>query len=238
MANFADLFFPKKCLGCKEEGGYVCTSCIKRVKLNRQTCIECKKPAIDGMTHTGCKKAWGLDGVISVWEFQGIVRKALVKTKYKFAFQIAKELGGYVTYFLKNKITALPQDTTLVPIPLHRRRQRWRGFNQVEVIGMSLAKEMGWEYHPNILERKKLRRPQTELKGSKRKENIRGVFALNKNYQSIVKSPQSRTSSLRGRQRSIVLFDDVSTTGSTLKEAGKVLKRKGAGLVWGLTVAR
>jgi ComF family protein len=201
--------------------------CVGKARLAKQICVECAKPAVDGMTHIACKRAWGLSGCLSVWKYEGAIRKALLKLKYNFAKEIAEELSIHIVHYLQKEITALPKNSLLVPIPLHRRRTNWRGFNQGEEIGKLVAKRMGWKFYPDVLIRKLSKRPQTELKGDERRENILGVFVLNSDFKSLVISYQS-----------LVIFDDVLTTGATMKEAAKVLKRNGAKNVWGLTIAK
>ena len=222
--NILDLIFPKSCLDCKKDGQYICKSCIGKVRYKKQICIVCERASIDGVTHIKCKKKLGLDGYISLWRYEGVVRKAIIGLKYKFASEIAKELSMYTSNRLTTGEYFLPENTLLVPIPLYWYRGNWRGFNQTVEIGKLLAERMGWDFVPDLLLRKKLRKPQAELKEDDRKKNIRGVFSLNSNYQLL--------------STSYILFDDVSTTGSTLKEAGKILKRNGAIKVWGLTIAK
>ena len=111
-----------------------------------------------------------------------------------------------------------------MPIPLHWTRNNWRGFNHVEEVGKILAQLMGWEM-TNLLERSKMAKQQVGLKGKERKENVQGVFNL---------VPNPPASSLD----TIILFDDVWTTGSTMLEATRVLKQAGFKRVWCLTLAR
>jgi ComF family protein len=227
--SIVDLIFPKKCFGCNRNGKFICEVCIRKVKLAKQICIGCEKPAIDGMTHVRCKRPLRLDACTSIWNYDGVIRKALINLKYKFAFKIAEELADNIASFLLKKNFVLPKEAILIPIPLHRFRANWRGFNQVEEIGKLVCQKMGWEFQPDILVRKKVRRPQTELKGDKRQQNIRGVFSINSKY---------KNSNLLATNHNLLIFDDVLTTGATIKEAGKVLKRNGAKQVWGLTIAR
>lgn len=219
-----DLLFPKQCLNCKRKGRYVCSECIVRTPKPRQICPVCERPSVDGMTHAKCRRPLSLDGLTSVFSYNGIVRKAILGFKYKFALEVAKELADYMQGYLLKETLYLPKDPVLIPVPLFWLRSNWRGFNQAEVIGKIVAEKMGWKYQPGLLIRKKLKRPQTELKKDERSENVRGVFALNPSYKL--------------QATSYVLFDDVYTTGSTLKEAAKVLKRNRARQVWGLTIAR
>jgi predicted amidophosphoribosyltransferase len=84
---------------------------------------------------------------------------------------------------------------------------------------------MGWKFIPDLLIKNKSTASQVELKGDDRRQNLHGVFSLNPSY-------------ILSTIPNILLFDDVFTTGSTLREAAKVLKRAGVEKVWGLTIAR
>jgi ComF family protein len=117
----------------------------------------------------------------------------------------------------------IPNSNILVPIPIHWHRENVRGFNQSEEIGKIVAGEMNWEFNPDLLIKTRQTISQVELTVEKRKQNLQGVFTVDSKFQI----PDS-----------IIIFDDVFTTGSTLREAAKVLKRAGVQKVWGLTIAR
>jgi len=142
--------------------------------------------------------------------------------KYKFAFEIAEELSNYAIIELKEKKIAFPNNSILVPIPLYWHRQNWRGFNQSEEIGKLIAAKLGWDFSNNLLVRKASKKPQASLKREERKTNIKGVFKVSK-------GPD--------KNKPILLFDDVWTSGSTAKEAAKILKQAGAKRVNCLTLA-
>jgi ComF family protein len=224
---FADFLFPKRCLACGKNGAYICPSCLYSLIAPKPVCFRCRRPSIDGMTHLGCKKKFDPDGLSSLWPYTGVIRRGIIALKYKFGLEIARELANYAGTELEKRKVFLGKNLVLAPVPIHRLRGNWRGFNQTEEVGRLLAQKMGWGFSPNLLIRKKAVRPQTELRGKERLKNIKGVFSLNPNYKLRITNYQS-----------LILFDDVLTTGATLKEATKVLKRGGAGVVWGLTIAR
>jgi ComF family protein len=118
----------------------------------------------------------------------------------------------------------------IVPVPLHRRRERWRGFNQAELLAENLGKNLSPGYDIpilKILKRKKFTAPQMKIKNYKEREkNIRSAFILNDPLEVELKN------------KKILLIDDISTTGSTLLECAKVLKSAGASSVWGMVLAR
>ncbi len=221
-----DLVFPKSCVNCKSGGKYLCAKCVSNLGKVDQTCPMCLSPAIDGMTHTKCKKPQGLDGVYFLYPYKGAIRKALLYLKYKYASDVADEMVELIVKKLK-EVVSLPEEAVLIPVPLHKKRKNWRGFNQVEIVGEKLAKLQRWDFLTDLLVRTKYKAPQTDLKKEERRKNIRGVFILNSKYKSKITG-----------KRPIVIFDDVWTTGSTMKEAGKVLKRNGFKNVWGLAIGR
>lgn len=206
-----DFVFPKFCLECKTPGKYLCPACLEKVRRVGFFRLH--------------QIPYGLDRAFSAWQYQGVARKAILGLKYRFVSEIAEELTKAFVSEIKKRPLRLNK-AVLVPIPLHPRRRRWRGFNQSEEIGKILARSMGWDFVPKFLERKIERTPQVELKGKARKENVRGVFTVNSQ-----KLPTSD-------KTPFILFDDVWTTGSTIKEAARVLKRSGVKKIWGLTIAR
>lgn len=225
--SFSDLLFPKRCVECGKHGSYICESCIKRIGPPRLACPMCSRPSIDGMTHSKCLRPHSINGAYSLWGYNGVVRKAILGLKYKFASQIAEDLVEFVINNLEKSKLTFGKNARFTTIPLYWRRENWRGFNQSELMGRAISSKLGWDFKPDLLKREKFTRPQTELRGKERKGNIRGVFSLNPDYQSLTISHQP-----------LILFDDVWTTGATIKEAAKVLKRNGAKKVWGLTLAR
>ncbi len=232
IVSLLDLLFPKKCAGCGEFGTYFCASCIQAAKpCFSQACPVCERASIDGITHARCRKGLTPDGLTSVWEYEKAPRELILKLKYKYVTDVGLSLAVPASGTLKNIIRSNPaspkwtdKQLVLVPIPLHWTRNNWRGFNHVEEVGKILAQLMGWEMI-NLLVRSKMAKQQVGLKGKERKENIQGVFNLASN------SPVSSLSQ-------VVLFDDVWTTGATMLEAVKVLKKAGFKRVWCLTLAR
>ncbi len=214
-----DFLFPRRCLGCGQWGNYFCQKCVKKVRLvENQVCPVCQRPAVEGKTHPRCQTKYSLDGLTSVFIYEGMIKQAVGKLKYKFITDLAEELIGLVP---KQKLQA----RVLIPVPLHSRRQRWRGFNQAELLGKMLAERYGGEMKADILERHKHTKPQVDLKGKERKKNIQGAFRI-------------RSKAKFEKQAKFLIFDDVWTTGSTMRECGQVLKRGGAKEAWGLTLAR
>lgn len=190
----------------------------------------CQKGSIDGMTHPKCQTAYGVDGIISSIVYKGIVKKLLYQFKYRPYLSDLKVILGKLLYEGLIQQEALEKfisgkNVWITSVPLHKSRERMRGYNQSDLLAKELSRALNIGYVPNILGRIKATKPQFELKKEERKKNILGAFSLNKKFQKDIKGKQ------------IILVDDIATTGSTLQECGKILKQGGAEKVLGVTLA-
>lgn len=220
---FTNLIFPRYCLGCEKKGRYICPSCLSYCNYAKRFCPLCKKPSDWGLTHKDCKKYTKLDGVVCTYKYEGVVRQTIQQLKYKFAYDIAEELAVNVVNSTRFEPILL-NTNVLVPIPLSKKRKRWRGFNQTEELGKLISERLKIEYLP-VLEKTKDTKSQVDLSLGERKTNLRGVFSIKPEH----------TRYLKGKR--IVLFDDVFTTGSTLFEASKAIYQAQPKAVFGFTVA-
>ncbi len=228
-----DTLFPKHCLACEAEGEFICMDCKACLKtLEFQRCIVCQKPAPFGQTHPRCLTPFGADGLVSFYDYHDEkVAQILIKGKYSFLPEVYKTLGEMMAKKLQSDASPILNlkssilNPTFVPIPLHSRRKRWRGFNQAEILCHSLSEHLSLPC-ANVLVRCKPTAVQKDLKRNDRVQNIRDAFALSPNLKSPILN------------QSFILVDDVATTGATLLEASKILKRNGADKVFCLTVAR
>jgi ComF family protein len=223
-----DLLFPKFCLGCKLSGTYICPSCIKKLlPIKKQTCFYCQKPSPFGLTHQKCLKKWGIDGVTALFFYSNLLKKIIKNLKYNLAIAVWKEFTQALLpahlqplLFFKDQFEAL----YIQPLPLHRQKLKERGFNQAEILTNFFNQFLNLPII-NYLERKKETIPQAQLKTKKERFlNIKGAFKV------------SKTTDVANK--SIILVDDVLTTGYTLSEATKVLKKAGAKKVYLLVIAR
>ena len=181
------------------------------------------------MTHPRCRKPHGLDGLVSIFAYQGLCKRVVGKLKYRLVTQAFPEMIE-ATVSLGDLSQFSGKEWVLVPVPLHPSRQRWRGFNQAEYIGQALAKYLHLDYEQSLLIRHKRTKSQMSLHALERSDNIKDAFSLRQTFD------KGKLQVLRGK--SILLIDDVYTTGATMKEAAKTLKRNGFACVWGLTLAR
>ncbi len=226
-----ELFFPKRCVGCKRFGVYLCSSCIGEIKQSDLVCPKCERAAVGGATHPICKRKYGLDGLWYLGIYQDPLKKAIQKLKYKWVKEISSSLVDLITAYWVHYQPYLFDllkkrgggDWIITSVPLHKRRQNWRGFNQSELLAKDLAQKLGLKYQ-NLLIRTRYTTPQVQLKSYQRHQNIKNAFTLD--------------SRLLRLDSNILIVDDVWTTGATLKECCYVLKRSGAKQVWALTLTR
>lgn len=221
MNFFLDFLFPKKCVNCGRFGSYICKVCFSKVEfVQNPVCPVCGRQAIGGKTHPGCRGRYKLDGLIAGIRYRGLVRKGIGKIKYRWVWDIAETFVDLMVEPLWR--FDMPVDFVLVPIPLHKKRKNWRGFNQAELICQILAKrfKVGWQ---DALVRVRETKTQVGLSKDARRENIKDAFNLNGNRD------------IKGKN--LILVDDVFTTGATMAEACKVLKKAGAGGVWAMVLA-
>lgn len=226
-----DLIFPAECVFCGEGGEWICSNCFAKLNFRAvQVCPVCKQKSREGRPCLDCRVKTNLDKVLVAADYNEEKTKKLIKLlKYRFLKGLAPYLGNLITLFLselKEKNASKiyrSSNTFLVPIPLHKKRYNWRGFNQAELIADRLAYNLGLEVK-TCLERKKYHRPQTYFKKEKRLENMKNTLAV----------PDKEAV----ENKKIILTDDVMTTGATLEEAARALKAAGARRVEALIVAR
>ncbi|MCX6559522.1 MAG: ComF family protein [Candidatus Aminicenantes bacterium] len=155
--------------------------------------------------------------------YGGTLKEALLLFKFRKYRPLAKPLGSFVASALRGE-EALWEDGVFVPVPLHKKRRRQRGFNQAEALAGELSRLTGRPVETRALRRMADIPPQTRLGKAERRANVRGAFKV------------VRPDRIRGRV--IVLVDDVFTTGSTLGECARELRRAGAADVRAVTIAQ
>lgn len=233
FANWlADVIFPKFCLNCNQEGQHVCPDCFNKIKINSfPICYKCEKRSLNSKTCLKCRQKTSLNGLIvaGLWEDE-LLRQIIYEFKYRFIKEIRKELSQTLIKSIKmNYQTLLNNDSIITFVPLNKRRQIWRGFNQAELLAEDAANYFKLP-HISLLERKRNTSPQAEIKSqNERKNNMKHAFSL----KEITNYPLSFF-----KDKTIILVDDVCTTGATLEECTKTLKILKPKEIWGLVLAR
>lgn len=220
VMGILDLIFPKRCVVCKKVGSYLCCEDKKKIRPAGTFCPVCLKSAVGGTTHEHCKKKLSIDGLVCLFSYSTPIKEIVHEVKYRFV----KDLQSLVEQEIKKADILETIDFrsfTLVPVPLSYSRKNWRGFNQAEILGSCVARRLEIPMDMKVLKKIKETKPQARLPRNERLQQARGVFRA--------------TNSIEGRN--FIIFDDVWTTGATMKEAAAALKRKGAAKVWGLALA-
>jgi len=229
--HLLDLIYPKVCVGCGKFGAYICPHCANDLKkLSFLKCPECQHYAIDGRTHPRCNHTYGLDGIKSFFPYTGIMKHAIKTVKYRFGYRALNDIFDCIP---KDPLLDIfrydkGRSALVIPMPLHSSRLRWRGFNQAELFGKLIAEYLHIPMQTDVLRRLIATIPQVETKTKKeRLQNMTGVFEVDKHHMK--KEHQKAT---------VLLVDDVFTTGATLRSAASELKHAGFSSVWGVTIAQ
>ncbi len=225
-----DFIFPKRCVNCRKIGAYICSNCFAYISFNEAgTCIICQRPAIGGVTHPVCRGKYIPDGVFSSLVYKGVVKKLVYKFKYNPNLTDLKSVLGDLFYeglIQKEEFYKVQnKNSALIPIPLYKSKLRKRGYNQSFILAKGLSKRLNIELL-DCLDRVRDTKTQVGLKKEERETNIKGAFAVKKEFVEKVKGLSQ-----------VFLIDDVVTSGATLKEAAKVLKKAGVKKVYGITLA-
>lgn len=212
-----DLLFPRQCIFCGTNGRNICAECIKSKFefYNYQTCHVCKLKT-DGYVHEKCKDKTNIDGVIICVHYNNSAKVVIEEMKYKSHFAISEDMGEIMKrVFLSKQI----KYEIAMPVPLHWFKKNYRGFNQAELLA---NKVFGKKKVVDDIKRIRKTKTQVGMTRDERIENLKEVFKLKDSIDF----------------RSVILVDDVMTSGTTLEECAKTLKVGGVRKVYGLVFAR
>lgn len=212
-----DLLFPPVCIGCRRVGRWICRECWELTQwLTIQACRRCGIPSSTPSCLRCTTPTHPCDTLLAVARFEGVAREAVHVLKYEGRHAISGLLGRLMAATVEVPVDAV------VPVSLHRRRRRERGYDQAEMLARRIARARTVPLRRDAIERTRYTAQQVTLNGDARHENVAGAF-------------RSRH---RWNGQTILLVDDVSTTGATMGAAAGVLKEAGAGQVIGLVFAR
>jgi ComF family protein len=238
--RLVDWLFPPRCRACASwipgrDAQYFCLPCRSAIELVRHPlCSICGRPFPDSAgedhpcglcikrpPHFFQARAWAcypreeLD--------RQPLRTVVQRFKYGRKVSLGKPLGQLMARGCEEFLDGCPA-RLIVPVPLHPKRLRWRGFNQSVLLAREVSRAYFTAMDPFVLVRRRETPPQTSLTEVERRRNVRGAFAVNPD-KSIT-------------NQSILLVDDVYTSGATVNECSRVLRRAGAKEVYVLTLAR
>jgi ComF family protein len=231
FSSLIELFFPASCLACgippKEAGDIMlCQSCLAAIEwLNGSLCLCCgrqftKKIDDDHLCGLCLKDAFYFDMARALVLYKPPMTTIISNFKY-----YGQTAGLKSFQALKQQIspnTAEPE--IIIPVPLHKKRLQQRGFNQALLLARAFFPNQHLQINSRILERHRYTEPQTSLSGEMRRRNLKNAFQV------------IDRQAVEGKR--VMLVDDVFTTGTTVNECAKVLKKAGAKEVQVLTLAR
>lgn len=223
-----ELLFPRRCPVCdkpvKPAGKLICGGCrAKLVHVREAGCMKCGKPLTEEYEEycSDCrKKRHVYTQGKSLYEYHSAA-KAIYRFKYGNRREYAEFFGKEMTERF-GKLMDFWQAEALIPVPIHKARRRKRGYNQAELLAEEIGKRTGIPVIRDLVVRHKNTRPQKELKGAERENNLKRAFKIGRNDVKL---------------STIIIIDDIYTTGSTVDEMAQVLKEIGIDKVYVLTLA-
>lgn len=227
--GFMDLVFPPSCLLCRAPlehsgGANLCPPCRRSLPVAApQMCAGCARvPAAGPLEFCAlCRKKYARDGLLCIGPFEGPLRELIHLFKYRADLQAGACLGRLLAVKVAKELRG--RCDFVLPVPLHRRRLRSRGFNQAALLARRIASATGWPLQYAALERRIDTEALSGLNGKERRREIAGAIRLRR---CIVEGAR------------VLLVDDVVTSGATSEECCRVLKEGGASVTIVATIAR
>ena len=219
MKRILDLFFLPRCSVCgdvlalEEREDALCKNCRKEIPyFKKEVCPHCGGETNNAGFCEPCLKGFAFDSACAVFSYEA-VRQAIHLFKYDGDKTIGKGLGGWMAeYLLKYHEALLVKTDVMVSVPLHPKKEKYRGFNQVHILGEVISEKTGLVFEKNGLERKRETIAQSELNPEERKQNLKDAFHATDDYTG----------------KRVLLIDDIFTTGTTCNECTRELYRAGA----------
>lgn len=223
--SLLDLLFPPRCVNCQAADSWLCQNCLSQIVfISPPICQRCGTPVAPG--DPNCKQCHHnplqyIDGIRSASYFEDSpIRPAIHLLKYRNHKAVASILATILAEaYRRFQLTV----DVIMPVPLHPSRLRERGYNQSELLAKSLSYLLGLTLNSRALQRTRYTQSQMTLGFNERHQNVAEAFTCE---------------SFAGTGQTILLVDDVCTTGSTLDACADALKKMGVAAVWGLTLAK
>lgn len=219
-------FFPVQCLVCGDDcyQQALCADCLQELKPNMHACRRCAEPLVESYHESLCgkclKKLPAFDKALSPFLYQAPIDKLVTRFKFHADHSSGQILARLLGQYIQENIQHQPQ--CLIPVPLHSSRLRQRGFNQAQEICRVLARQFELPIEHNLCQRQRKTSSQSGLNEKQRRQNIRGAFSV----AGIVP------------YKHIAIVDDVMTTGNTVNELARVLRKAGAETIQVWSVCR
>jgi len=225
LRKVIDWVAPRTCMTCSTPHitgtRPCCDACYQLLPFQSHYCHQCGQPysSRDGTCGQCIAKPPYYDECFCPFEYAEPISATIINLKYHDKPQLARSLGQLLAYEVNQQGLLLPE--LLVPVPMHLSGLRKRGYNQSTQIAKAVGKQLDIPVSYNMLSKHKKTESQTKQSLTQRKINVRGSFSMKKNC----------------RAQSVAIIDDVVTTGATVGEIAKILKKNGVDYiqVWGVT---
>jgi len=210
LSSILDLVYPKSCHVCGKYGEYLCNTCKKSFRKDLPECYICRRISPNYCTHTQCKKDYSLDRVVVAWEYNKISSKILKSYKYSGA----QDIGKYLSEFFVESIGSVDfKNSLFISVPISFLRRNERGFNQTELLVENVSKHYKCNFSFDLIGREIERGHQSLRDRKSRLEDTASGFYM-------------KDSSFLDKYNSVTILDDVITTGSTLENISKIIKKE------------
>ncbi|MBC7236147.1 MAG: ComF family protein [Chloroflexi bacterium] len=225
LQRILDLVFPPYCVACRRVGAWLCADCLAEVApLDPSRCPTCGRATPWPGICPSCRQTSSyLVGLYALSAHRYPLREAVHALKYQGVRVLAPLLGRLLAEYWQRQGAHV--DLAL-PVPLHPRRERWRGYNQSCLLAACFASNAGLPLGKGLLERTRETRAQVGLSAKERWANMEGAFAVRAASQAAIVGQR------------VLLIDDVYTTGATLEACAQALLHAGAETVRALTLTR
>jgi ComF family protein len=227
VAVAKQIFFPKRCPICDEivvpYGGLICKICEESLHfLSDPTCLKCGKSLENEDTYCyDClKQNHFFSRGYALFPYE-LVSDSLYRFKYKNRPEYGIYYGRAIAKHFYEVIKSMKPEG-IIPVPLHIKKERKRGYNQAQIIADEIGKLLEIKVFTNLIKRTKYTTPQKELDHVARQNNLKKAFIIS---ESVVKL------------RSIIIIDDIYTTGSTINAMAKILQDVGVKNIYFITIA-
>lgn len=220
LQTILDMLYPVRCPVCGEiavpKEDKICTSCSNKLLLIIEPrCKKCGKP-IEFEEKEYCidceKKDYHFVRGYALWSYDAVMKKSISDFKYNGKKEYAKFYVSELMHHYRETIQKLAPDA-IVPVPIHKDKYRERGYNQADILARLIAREVQVPVLSHLLTRDKKTLPQKQLSDKERLRNLRKAFGYNLKV----------SEKFRGKLESVLLVDDIYTTGSTMEACTSVL---------------